>query len=98
MNALRALNAGQMEQVVTILAPGLAAPPFSLAVRQVIIGAVRAIMFLEADRGEIARVERSALAPAAQVYQDLIDRLLFRMAGLTDGEARGVEERLGRML
>jgi hypothetical protein len=34
----------------------------------------------------------------AQAYQDLIDRLLYAMAGLTEEEARGLEERLARML
>ena len=39
-----------------------------------------------------------ALAPEAQPYQDFIDRVLFAMAGLTEGEAQGVEERLEGML
>jgi hypothetical protein len=47
---------------------------------------------------EIARTERSALAPEAQPYQDLIDRILFRLAGLNDDEARGLEKRLRAML
>ncbi len=41
---------------------------------------------------------RSALDPAAQPYQDFIDRLLFALAGFTDAEARGLETRLASML
>jgi len=53
---------------------------------------------IEAARGDIARTERSALAPEAQPYQDLIDRILYRLAGLTDAEAQGLEKRLEAML
>ena len=56
------------------------------------------IIASEQHRGEIARSERSALCAEAQPYQDLIDRLLYAMAGLNDDEARGLEERLARML
>jgi hypothetical protein len=38
------------------------------------------------------------LAPKTQPYQDLIDRILYRMAGLTDAEAQGLEKRLEGML
>jgi hypothetical protein len=97
-DALRAMNAGDMDQVVSVLEPGLADPPFSLAVRDVIIGAVKQIEGVEISRGDIARVERSALAPAAQPYQDLIDRLFFRTAGLSETESKKLEERLSTML
>lgn len=96
--ALQALDARTTEQVVAILGPRLVQPPFSLALRAVIIEAVKRIAALEADRGEIARVERSALAPAAQPYQDLIDRLLYAMAGLSEVESSKLEERLAAML
>jgi hypothetical protein len=43
-------------------------------------------------------VERSKLAEAAQPFQDLIDWLLHKMAGLSDAEAAGLEERLAHML
>ena len=36
--------------------------------------------------------------PEAQPYQDLIDRIFYRMAGLTDVEAQGLENRLREML
>jgi hypothetical protein len=46
----------------------------------------------------IARTDRSALAPEAQPYLDLIDRILYRMAGLTDTEVQGWEMRLEKVL
>jgi hypothetical protein len=76
----------------------LTAPPFSPAIRQVIMAAVQRIIMFEADRGDIARTERSALAPAAQQYQDLIDQLFFGMAGLTADEVKALEERYLIML
>jgi len=47
---------------------------------------------------DIARTKCSALAPEGQPYQDLIDRILYRIAGLTDAEAQGLEKRLEAML
>jgi hypothetical protein len=37
-------------------------------------------------------------APEAQPYQDLIDRMLCRMAGLTEAEAQGLEKRRAERL
>jgi hypothetical protein len=96
--ALAALHAGELDKAFDLLSPLLANSPFSRAIQAVIIGAVQRIMTIEAERGEIARVERSALDPAAQPYQDLIDSLFYAMAGLTAAEASGLEERLRNML
>jgi hypothetical protein len=93
-----ALPGGRPEEALEVLRPLLAEPPFSPAIRQVIIAAVQQIMKFEADRGEIARTERSALATAAQPYQDLIDRLFFGMAGLSDEEVKALEVRYAKML
>ena len=89
-----AVAAGRPEEALGLLRPLLAAPPFSPVIRQVIVAAVQQIMTFEADRGEIARTERSALDPAAQPYQDMIDRLFYGMAGLTDAEATALEAAL----
>jgi hypothetical protein len=59
---------------------------------------VEQIKVLEEQRGEIARTERSSLAPEAQPYQDLLDSILYRIAGLTDAETKGLEARLAEML
>jgi hypothetical protein len=96
--ALRVLKAEDFKGVLQLLNPLLKQPPFSLVVRDVIIEAVKRITALEVARGDIARVARSRLAEAAQPYQDLIDRLLYKMAGLSDAEAAGLEARLARML
>jgi hypothetical protein len=89
---------GDIEAAFAALQPGLAEPPFSPAVRDVIVDLVNSIIAIETARGEIVRTDRSHLDPAAQPLQDLIDRLLYAMAGLTADEAHGLEERLCNML
>jgi hypothetical protein len=96
--ALRAIQAGNQDDLFEVLRPALVNAPFSLAVRDVIVELVRLIVEAEQHRGEIARAERSALCEQAQPYQDIIDRLLYAMAGLTEEEAQGLEERLATML
>jgi hypothetical protein len=93
-----AVSSGQPEEALELLGPLLAEPPFSPAIRQVIIAAVQQIMTFEAERGDIARTERSALDPAAQPYQNLIDQLFFGMAGLTADEVEALEDRYAGML
>ena len=66
--------------------------------QDVLVDLVRRIVAIEEARGEIARGERSALAPAAHPFQDLIDRLLYAMAGLTPDESASLEARLAQML
>lgn len=96
--AIAAVRSGRPADSALILAPGLAHPPFSPAVRETTIEAVRKIIAIESARGDIPRSARSALDPKAQAYQDLIDRLFYAMAGLTEAEANALEERLSRML
>lgn len=48
--------------------------------------------------GDIARTDRSALDPKAQPLRELLDRIIFRMAGLTDAESAALEQRLAKML
>lgn len=96
--AIAAIRSAKLVDVPKILVPGLVTPPFSPAVRDTIIEAVKRIMAIESARGEIARTERSALDNKAQPYQDLIDQLFYRMAGLSDEEVAGLESRLARML
>jgi hypothetical protein len=87
-----------IQRVCRILQAAMAVPPYGQAVRDIIVELVKRITGVEAARGEIARTARSALSPAAQPYQDLIDRLLYALAALTEAEARGLEERLARTL
>jgi hypothetical protein len=96
--ALDALVSGDKERVFDLLHPALNVVPFTLAVRTVIIEAANRIIAIEERRGEISRAARSTLAPAAQPYQDLIDRIFYAMAGPSASEAGGLEERLAHML
>ena len=96
--ARAAIAQGDADAAFAALQPGLAHPPFSLAVRDVMVDLVNRIIAIEEARGEIARAARSALAPAAQPFQDFIDRLLYAMAGLAEGEIRGLQDRLAHML
>jgi len=96
--ALSAIRIGNLNNVFEVLKPGVEEPPFSAAVRDTIVALVHQIIRLEQARGEISRAERSALCHKAQPYQNLIDRLFYTMAGLTDEEVKGLEERLVKML
>ncbi len=96
--ARAAIAQGDFDAAFTALEPGLAQPSYGAAVRDVIVDLVNRIIAIEEARGEIARAARSRLAPAAQPLQDLIDRLLYAMAGLNEDEVRGLEDRLTRML
>ncbi len=96
--ALEALVVGRPDEALGLMLPLVAKPPFDLAVQQTIVAAVHKIISIESDRGEIARTARSALDPAAQPYQDLIDQLFYGMAGLSSDEVKGLEERYATML
>ena len=95
---LSAIRSEGIDDAGDILKPGLVQPPFSLVVRDAIVFLVRRIIQAEKTRGEITRAERSTLCTKAQLYQNLIDRLFYTMAGLMDEEAMGLEERLAKML
>ena len=96
--ARAAVAQGDFETAFAALRPGLAQPPFSPAVRDVIVDLVNRIVATEAARGEIPRAARSALDPAAQPLQDFIDRLIYAMAGLNEQEIHGLEQRYKTML
>ena len=96
--AMALVTAGRPAEVDAVLAEALAEPPFDRAVTETLVAAVRKISTIESARGAITRRQRSSLDPKAQPYQDLIDRLLFRCADLTDAEAAGLERRLATML
>ncbi len=72
--------------------------PFSQTIGGCLTVLVEGIIKVEVSRGDIARSERSELAEAAQTFQRIIDRIIFRLAGLTDAEAEGLEQRLSKML
>jgi hypothetical protein len=78
--------------------PLLAEPPFTASLLECLALLVDRIIEAESTRGDIARTDRSALALEAQPYQDLIDRILYRMAGLMDAEVKRPEKRLEAIL
>ncbi len=92
------MNDKRWDDAFATLEPKLVTTPFPKEVVATLRFLVEEIGRIEKARGEIARAERSSLAREAQPYQNLIDRMLYRMAGLTDDEARALEERLERML
>jgi len=92
------LNRNRWNDTFLSIEKMLAEAPFSSIVMKCMIRLVENIIRIETDRGEIARTDRSTLATEAQPYQDLFDRILFRLAGLTDAEAEGLERRLATML
>jgi hypothetical protein len=95
---IAALRAGKTADALKVLRRLLDTPPFSLAVREAIIEAVKQIIAIEEKRGPMARRDRSALDPSAQQYQDFIDHLMYGMAGLSDEEIRDLEASYARML
>jgi len=97
-NALEAIKLEHFADAFRALKPLLEQPPFSRVIQSVLVELVQRILRAEKARGTIARSGRSALGPAAQPFQDLIDRIIYAMAGLSDVEARGLEDRLARML
>jgi len=88
----------QIEIIFGLLANCFDIQPFSLVIQNVINRSVDHIIDIETRRGEIPRAARSSLSSDAQAYQDLIDKLFYKMAGLTEGESTALEERLSRML
>lgn len=92
------LLASDPQALPDALASGWSLAPFSPVIRDSLEGLVARIETLESARGEITRNQRSQLCAEAQVYQDVIDAILFRMAGLNPKEIAGIEDRLARML
>ncbi len=94
----RWLDAERFDDAATGAMAFIQESPFDPFIRTLIVEASTKILRLERRRGEMSRSDRSALTPAAQPYQDFIDRLFFAMAGLTPEESAGLEERLATML
>lgn len=81
-----------------VLEPYLGKGPFSPATRDALEQLARRIQAAEQGRGAISRHDRAHLSPDAQPYQNAIDLILFRMAGLSERDIAGIEDRLARML
>jgi len=96
-SSLRAMHSGDMAGAFASVEPLLSSAPFSPLLERLFVEATERIEAIEEAREHVRRVDRSALDPHAQPYQDFIDRLFYAMAGISDAEARGLEERLARM-
>jgi hypothetical protein len=94
----RLLADGRLDELFPLIEPLMVRPPFPSSLMTCIERLVEKITQIEAGRGVIARRDRSLLDPLAQCYQDVLDRLFYRLAGLSDEEAAGLESRLARML
>jgi hypothetical protein len=58
----------------------------------------RRLQQIESQRALHSRSERSHLAPESQSIQDAIDKVLYKVYGLTEEEGRYIEKRLKEML
>lgn len=95
---IEALEKPDIEAAFSAVEPLLESAPFPPSLLVCLSDLTERISKVEAHRGNILRSERSSLAPEGQPYQDLIDRILYRAAGLTDAEAAALERRLKEML
>ncbi len=97
-NVLEAFKNNNFDKAYEYLISDLDSPPFSTAIYDSIITAVKHIIKIEMERGSISRSDRSRLQSDSQNYQDFIDRVLFSMAGLSVEEVGNLENRLIQML
>ena len=96
---VRHIDEAQLDAAFDELAThALGTPPFPQGVADVLAVLVSRIEEYERQRGEISRRERARLADPAQPLQNLIDRILFALAGLTAEESAQLEMRLATML
>jgi hypothetical protein len=96
--AQQIVQRGHINSIENDLADLIDQAPFGGAIPAIIAAIVDRIIESERARGEISRSARSKLAPESQRWQDLIDRTLARMAGISEEEHAGLRERLGTML
>ncbi|HEX8342265.1 MAG TPA: DNA methyltransferase [Tepidisphaeraceae bacterium] len=92
------LHAQNFDKAIEMMMPALDKPPFPRAVVAIICEATDRVVAIETARGAVTKKDRSALAKQSQPYQDFLDRVFFRLAGITDDEARALEKRLSKML
>jgi hypothetical protein len=83
---------------VSQVAPALVTAPFGPAALDLLEALARRLRAFEERRGIISRSARAALCAEAEPYQRALDLLIFRLAGLSESESAGIEERLIQML
>lgn len=72
--------------------------PFDMGLRKAIAALVDRIIECERDALGSVRVNRSSLSPKAQAYQDVLERIVYLMAGLDDSEVAALEQRVESVL
>lgn len=93
------LSKGQWQELSSLLCSTCTEPGImSKLVAEALAEMSRRIQEIEANRVLKNRSERSRLAPESQPIQDAIDSILFRCYGLSDDDARYIEQRLLEML
>jgi len=93
-----AISNADFDYAYQLAQPMLIKQPFPLSLMELVSMAAKQIIKIEQERGKITRRERSHLDPAAQPYQDFIDRMIYAMAGISDDDAANLETRLAEML
>lgn len=97
-NAKKSLGKNDFKAAINNLEGLMMEPPFPLGLRDFIVDVISNINTIEEKRGDIARRERSALHPDSQIYQDFLDAMFYRMAGIDEAEVSALETRLSKML
>lgn len=92
------IRGGELPAVETCLTGLVGQPPFDPTITFIIAAIVDEIIKAEQERGPIPRSARSQLASKGQAWQDLINRTLALMAGISVAEHEALKERLTRML
>ena len=92
------LNAGDTVSALDRACEELKEPPFDGAIEAALVDTANRIRLAELDRGEISRTERAVLGTSSQPYQDFIDGVLFRCAGIGESQASDLCARLEQML
>jgi hypothetical protein len=76
----------------------LAEPPLTQTTAILLDLLVCRILQVEQKRGAVSKIDRAHLAEDAQPAQDIIDRLLFSIAGFSNEETGGIEERIKELV
>jgi hypothetical protein len=98
VQAEKVIAIGDYQAVESYIGSLIAQPPFDPAIASIIAAIVDEIIREERVRGPIPRAARSRLAPKSQDWQDIIDRSLAKMAGISQGEHQALRARLSAML
>jgi hypothetical protein len=94
----RMIGGSEIDNLDRFFARLINRPPFDFALCSILAAIVERIIESERARGEISRSDRSRLAPESRRWQDLIDRTLARMAGISEEEHAELRKRLDVML